>query len=192
MSCWAKRATLAMGSKEVITVSTEMLTKDEHCGALSDLADESFVSLTTFRRDGTPVSTPVWVVGHEGRLLIHSDADTWKVKRIRRDSHVRVAPCGATGKVRGEALEAEATVLSDTSLVDALETRKYGLMYQVFRLFGALSRRLRRRPPSESVTIEIVPGPAPTSRPEARATGDRVRVRRSRRVRETEALPSLA
>jgi PPOX class probable F420-dependent enzyme len=149
-------------------------TKEQHSGALSDLGDESFISLTTFKRDGTPVSTPVWVAGDDGRLLVHSDADTWKVKRIRRDRHVRVAPCGATGKVRGEALEGEATILADTSLVDALETRKYGLMYRVFRLFGAISRRLRRRPPSESVTIEIVPGPAPASRPGARTTDDRV------------------
>jgi PPOX class probable F420-dependent enzyme len=134
---------------------TEASTAGEREGNLSRLADEQFISLTTFKRDGTPVSTPVWVAGGHGRLLVHSAADTWKVKRIRRNNHVRVAPCGATGKVHGETFEAEAAILADTSLVEELEARKYGLMYRLIRLFGVLSRMLRRQPVSESVTIEI-------------------------------------
>ena len=140
-------------------MSTEMLTKDEHRGALSDLADEAFISLTTFRRDGNPASTPVWVAGEDGRLLVLSDADTWKVKRIRRDGHVRVAPCGATGKVRGEVLEGQATILADKTRVKALEARKYGLVYRVIRLSKEISHRLRRQPAPEEVTIEIIPSP---------------------------------
>jgi PPOX class probable F420-dependent enzyme len=129
--------------------------------ALKDLAGEPYISLTTFKRDGTPVSTPVWVASDDGRLLVHSAADSWKVKRIRRDGRVRVAPCGASGNVRGEAVEGEATILADTSLVEELEARKYGLTYRVVRLFNEISRRLRRRPVPESVTIEIVPSSGP-------------------------------
>jgi uncharacterized protein len=147
-------------------MATETLTKDERRSTLLELADEPFISITTFKRDGTPISTPVWVAGDEGRLLVHSAADTWKVKRIRRDSHVRVAACGATGKVRGEAFDAKATILADTSLVDTLEAHKYGLVYRTIGLFRAISRALRRRPTPESVTIEIVPTPAPAGRPD--------------------------
>jgi hypothetical protein len=150
----------------VITVPAEMPRKEGHRGARNEFADEPFISITTFKRDGTPVSTPVWVAGDDGRLLVHSAANTWKVKRIRRDGHVRVAPCGATGKVRGEAFDAEATILADTALVKALEVRKYGLIYRVIGLFRAISRGLRRRPTPESVTIEIVPAPAPARRPD--------------------------
>jgi PPOX class probable F420-dependent enzyme len=127
---------------------------------LSDLAQERYVSLTTFKRDGTPVSTPVWVAGDDGRLLVHSAADSWKVKRIRRDGHVRVSPCGPGGKVRGEAVDAEATIHADTSHVEALEARKYGLMYRVVRLVTGLVRSVRRQPAPESVTIAIAPVPA--------------------------------
>jgi len=137
---------------------TELLTKDERGGDLDDLAAEPYISLTTFKRDGTPVSTPVWVAGTDGRLLVHSAADTWKVKRIRRDGHVRVAPCGATGKVRGEALEGVARIRTDTARVEALEARKYGLTYRLIGTFRAIARRLRREAPPESVTIEITPG----------------------------------
>ena len=147
-------------------MSTEMLAKEEQRGALSDLAGEPFISLTTFKRDGTPVSTPVWVAGEDGRLLVHSAVDTWKVKRIRRDGHVRVAACGATGKVRGEAFDGDATILANTSVVEALEARKYGLIYRLIGLFRAISRGLKRQPTPESVTIEIVPAPAPADRPE--------------------------
>ena len=125
--------------------------------ALSDLTQERYISLTTFKRDGTPVATPVWVAGDDGRLLVHSAADTWKVKRIRRDKHVQVAACGPTGKVRGEAFDGEAKIVPDTSLVQALEARKYGLVYRATRLFTAIGRRMRRKPTPESVTIEIAP-----------------------------------
>ena len=48
------------------------------------LADARYLSLTTFRKDGTPVATPVWVVSDDGRrLLVWTGADTWKAKRIR-------------------------------------------------------------------------------------------------------------
>jgi hypothetical protein len=50
------------------------------------LAGEKYISLTTFKRDGTPVATPVWVVSDDGRrLLVWTAAQTWKVKRLRRD-----------------------------------------------------------------------------------------------------------
>jgi len=136
---------------------TELLIKGERGGALDDLAAEPYISLTTFRRDGSPVSTPVWVAGDDGRLLVQSAADTWKVKRIRRDGHVRVAPCGATGKVRGEALEGVARIRTDTARVEALEARKYGLTYRLIGAFRAIARRVRRQPAPEAVTIEITP-----------------------------------
>ena len=65
---------------------------------LSDLKDERYISLTTFKGDGTPVATPVWVAGQNGHLLVHTAAASWKVKRIRRDGHVQVAPCSAPGR----------------------------------------------------------------------------------------------
>jgi PPOX class probable F420-dependent enzyme len=88
---------------------------------LVDLGDETYVSLTTFRRDGTPVLTPVWVARDDGRLLIRSAANGWKVKRIRRDKHVRVAGCSFNGKVHGETFDVEATVSADTAAVQELE-----------------------------------------------------------------------
>ena len=122
-----------------------------------ELADEEFVSITTFKRDGTPVSTPVWVAGENGNLLVISEEDTWKVKRIRRDGHVRIAPCGARGAVTGEPVDAEATIEPDTAAVEKLLARKYGWKYRAYKRFSALVRRLRRRPTPTGVTIRITP-----------------------------------
>jgi PPOX class probable F420-dependent enzyme len=123
----------------------------------SELANEEFVSITTFKRDGTPVSTPVWVAGENGNLLVISEADSWKVKRIRRDGHVRIAPCSARGAVRGDAVEAEAVIDPETALVEQLLARKYGWIYRAYTRFSALSRKLRRQPAPTGVTIRITP-----------------------------------
>ena len=121
------------------------------------VANERYVSITTFKRDGTPVSTPVWVAADDGTLLVRSEANSWKVKRIRRDAHVRIAPCNARGITRGEPVDADATIVEETATVSKLLARKYGLIFRAFELFTATVRRLRRRAPSPSVTIRIVP-----------------------------------
>ncbi len=122
------------------------------------LAREKHISLTTFKRDGTPVSTPVWVVSDDGRrLLVWSAADTWKVKRIRRDPHVRVAGCDFNGNVHGEVVEGAARLLpaSDGPLVDRLLRKKYPTKRPLDALNATL-RFVRRRPKGASAYIEVV------------------------------------
>lgn len=122
-----------------------------------DLARERYVSLTTFRRDGTAVSTPVWVAGEDGQLLVWTAADSWKVKRIKRDGHVRVAPCNARGKPRGEALDGIATVLPASSHVKELEGEKYGWRMTAIGTLTRFGRFIKREPTPESVTLAITP-----------------------------------
>jgi uncharacterized protein len=93
---------------------------------LSDLKTARYISLTTFKRDGTPVSTPVWVVSDDGRrLLVWSAAATWKVRRIRRNADVLVAPANFRGKERGARIAATARVI-DYPGIDELLRQKYG------------------------------------------------------------------
>jgi uncharacterized protein len=66
-----------------------------------------YVSLTTFRRDGTAVSTPVWFVPENGSLLVETDGNSYKVKRIRRNDNVSVASCNATGHVTETSFQGE-------------------------------------------------------------------------------------
>jgi hypothetical protein len=122
------------------------------------LARERYISLTTFKRDGTAVSTPVWVGSDDGeRLLVWTGAATWKAKRIRRDPRVRVAPCDARGRPRGDAVDAIARVLDDPGIAERVLRRKYRIQKPALDAFNSLMSRVRRRPPGRSVTIEIRP-----------------------------------
>jgi uncharacterized protein len=121
------------------------------------LAKEHYISITTFKRDGTPVSTPVWVAADDGTLLVHSEARSWKVKRIRRDGHVRVAPCNMRGSVRGESVDADATIDEETATVEKLLAQKYGLVFRAEKALTAMIRKLRNETPARSVTVRIVP-----------------------------------
>jgi PPOX class probable F420-dependent enzyme len=124
------------------------------------LASERNISLTTFKRDGTPASTPVWVVTDDGRrLLVWSGANTWKVKRIRRDPRVRVAPCDAKGRVHGETVDGTARLLGPEAdaLVQPLLRRKYGLQKRGLDLYNRVLRLVSRKPKAGAEYIEILP-----------------------------------
>lgn len=96
---------------------------------VDQFASAKYVSLTTFRKDGTPVATPVWLAVDGGELFIVSDADAWKVKRVRRTSRVTVVACDVRGRVAPDAVPVEgvARVLDEagTQHVRRLIARKY-------------------------------------------------------------------
>lgn len=85
--------------------------------------------LTTFRKDGTPVPTPVWVVRIGDELRVWSAPDAGKIKRIRRSGTVQVAPCSVRGEPRGRSIDAIARILPDADLRPLLDglAAKYGL-----------------------------------------------------------------
>src|SRR4029450_1784562 len=86
--------------------------------------------LESFERDGTPVQTPVWFAEDQGVLYIYTLANAGKVKRIRRNPHIRLAPCTMRGTVIGPWVEAEATIVDATTAAHghALLRQKYGWM----------------------------------------------------------------
>ena len=97
---------------------------------IETLADAQFVALTTFRRDGRAVPTPVWVVPLDGGLGVWTPGSSGKVKRIRRDGAVTLAPCTRRGVPQGEAVRGTARVLDEagTRRVRAAVRRKYGVL----------------------------------------------------------------
>ena len=113
-----------------------------------------YVSLTTFRKDGTDVATPVWLAADGGQLFIVSDADAGKVKRIRRDSHVTVAVCDVRGRIAPDALSAEGTarVLDETQTQVArkLIARKY-----VMSRLGNWAARVLHLPKKPAIGIAV-------------------------------------
>lgn len=124
------------------------------------LADEilrsKHVSLTTYRKDGTPVSTPVWHVPHDGELWIVTEAASFKVKRIRNNPRVTVVPCTVRGVVAPDAPSATGTarVLDDDGTAKArkLLAGRY-LMSRAGNWFARLLRL--RRPPMIGIVVSF-------------------------------------
>lgn len=105
-----------------------------------------FTSVTTFKRDGTAVATPLLSVSDGHRLYAFTDLGSGKIKRIRRDPRVLVAPCWPGGRLRGEPVEGRAEILTDGAdleRVQRLMLDHYKLMYRVVMLAYRLGRRVR-------------------------------------------------
>src|SRR4029453_8567756 len=70
-------------------------------GTLNDLDASHYCLVVTYRRDGTPVPTPVWFGIDDGRVFFRAEGDSGKVKRIRANATVRAAPCDGRGRPSG-------------------------------------------------------------------------------------------
>jgi uncharacterized protein len=90
---------------------------------------QKYISLTTFRKNGTGVATPVWFGEEDGKLYVMTRSVMGKCKRIRNNSRVRVAPCTIRGVVTGPEFDATARILPPEEHRHARETinRKYWL-----------------------------------------------------------------
>lgn len=111
-------------------------------------ADEQYVNLETFKKDGTGVKTPVWAAPLDGRLVVFTDGTSYKVKRIRNNAKVRVAACDGRGRVRGDWLDGTARILDDPAQIERAHAAlrgKYGFIAAVTDFFARLSGRIRRR-----------------------------------------------
>lgn len=119
-----------------------------------------YLSLATFRRDGTAVATPVWFAQDGGLLLVRTYERSGKVKRIRRNPSVTIAPCTATGRLRGQPVPARARLLSagEAARAQALLARKYRYDMALLRaLEAAIALARRRRAAGTQVYFEITP-----------------------------------
>jgi PPOX class probable F420-dependent enzyme len=117
--------------------------------AFDTLGDERFVSLTTFRRSGEPVSTPVWVARDGDALVVTTPQDSGKVKRLRHTPRVELRPCSRRGRVPegAEPVTGTAEILSDEGTRDRLTAtirRKYGFEYRLVLAIEHLTRSGRR------------------------------------------------
>ncbi len=93
----------------------------------SEIAGQKYISLTTFRKSGVPVRTPLWFVENDGKLYVMTRNDSGKYKRIRNNPKVLVAPCTMRGTVTGPEFRGIAQVLPAGQWPDAkkLLNRKY-------------------------------------------------------------------
>lgn len=122
----------------------------------AEIAASKQINLITYRKDGTPVSTPVWHVADGDTVTTVSAADAWKVKRIRRNPQVEIVACDIRGKVApgAQPVRGTAVLLPPTETEGArrlLERR-----YVTARIGGGLSRLLRiKRPAGVGIVVTL-------------------------------------
>ncbi|MDT7786464.1 MAG: uncharacterized protein QOF58_4883 [Pseudonocardiales bacterium] len=123
---------------------------------ITELGRGQYLLLTTFRKNGTAVSTPVWVLTGENDDVIYawSAVDTGKVKRIRRNGDVEIGPCDVRGNPKGPSVKARAALMEQDASdeIRSRITRKYGVIGWL-TVFGSKVRRGR----TGSVGIRITP-----------------------------------
>ena len=122
---------------------------------LDALTRARYVSLTTYRKDGTPVATPVWGAVDDGRLYVWTETGSWKVKRLRRDPRAKVVPCDMRGRIAPGAPEATGTArLLDDAGREKVR-RLMGRKYLTFRLGDTWSNLTGRRRKHPITAVEI-------------------------------------
>jgi len=125
------------------------------------ISDEKYISFTTFRRSGDPVSTPVWVVPvSDGRIGFWTAMGSGKTKRLRNDPRVLVQPSDVRGRTRAgtQALSGAAEMVRSGRLFDEVQGRvrqKYGPMTTITRVLATVGR-LRRRGLTYADTVVLV------------------------------------
>ena len=127
---------------------------------MDELDTARYISLTTFMRDGSPVSSPVWITGASGSYVFTTGDTAWKARRLSRNPSVRVQVCDMRGRVAPQATRYVGTGEVDGSAgaVAAAESAlaaKYGWQFHAIGIFERLKRRLGRGERQQSVAIHL-------------------------------------
>ena len=132
---------------------------------MEELDSARYISLTTFKRDGTPVSSPVWIAGDAGTYVVVTSDKAWKTRRLLRNSEVeakvcdmrgRSTPSASTYRGKGEVLK------SPEDLADAEKqlSDKYGWQYRLAKTLDKMRKFFRPshpRVPSQSDSHSRLP-----------------------------------
>lgn len=124
-------------------------------GSVAQIAGCKRTLAVTYRRDGTPVPTPVWAAEHDGVLYVRSERASGKIKRLRCDPRMLIAPCTVRGEPLGAPLEATGRLLEsadDELRAERTLAGRYGPGRAIFEAAMDLLR-------VDMGYLEIVPGP---------------------------------
>ncbi len=105
-----------------------------------------YINVETYRRSGEGVRTPVWFVESGGVYYILTRGDSGKVKRLRHNQAMKIAPCKMNGEVTGSWFEAEGSFVESEETLKAVKglfDEKYGAISRITNLFSRMQRKKR-------------------------------------------------
>ena len=106
---------------------------------LSLFLDQKYVNLETYKKDGTPVRTPVWFMIDNGIIYVMTREKTGKVKRLKNNQNIRIVPCSFTGESKSEWINGIAQKITGEGAEKAIKLRKkkYGFSARIAGLFSS-------------------------------------------------------
>ncbi|GIF71543.1 PPOX class F420-dependent oxidoreductase [Asanoa siamensis] len=123
---------------------------------IDEIGRSKHVSLVSYRKDGTPVATPVWHVTEGNELLVVTEARSWKVRRIRRNPTVEVTVCDLRGRIKTGAPTATGTARVLDEAGTAAARQKLAKKYVSSRIGNWFARLVRlRRPPLVAIAVTL-------------------------------------
>lgn len=121
------------------------------------IANEKFVSLTTYRKNGEAKPTPVWIADlGDGTVGFTTASSSWKVKRLANDPKVSLSPSDQKGKVEPGAITVTGTAVAsqaDFDRVWPIIVAKYGIMARGIKIFGSFMKLIRRGSGTDTAVI---------------------------------------
>jgi PPOX class probable F420-dependent enzyme len=125
-------------------------------GSFDFLDGQQFIALTTYRKSGEPVATPVWFTRQGESLFVYTSASSGKAKRLRKDPRVRLVASDARGTPCSESADGLASFPAEAEwpAITKLFKAKYGVQYSMFGILGRL------RGQDDRLFLRISPAPA--------------------------------
>ena len=122
----------------------------EPTGKIDDLRGRKYCVLVSYRKNGQAMPSPLWFGAANGKLYFQTSASGYKVKRIRNNPEVRVAPCTTRGKPLGAPFVGKARILPNSEAPEAerILQSNYGLGRRIYTMVGDRV---------ESVYVEVTP-----------------------------------
>ena len=122
------------------------------------IADEKYVNLTTFTKDGRPKPCPVWITDTgDGTVGSTTFSTSWKVKRLNNDSRVTLQPCDAKGAVTAGTDVVEGTAIASQGAeferVRSLIQSKYGIQFAMINFFGKIRKAIGKDSGTDTAVV---------------------------------------
>ena len=128
---------------------------------MADIGTEKYIALTTYKKDGTPSTAPVWITGSGGTYRFTTGDDAWKARRLSRDPRVRVQACNMRGRVAdgtpayvgtGAVKSGDATLAATHKALGA----KYGIQFKLITFTDFIKSKVGRHTERKTVAIELI------------------------------------
>ena len=104
---------------------------------LDQFLDQKYINLETYKKDGTPVRTPVWFVIDNDLIYVITRDSTGKVKRLRNNQDVRIVLCSFKGEQKSEWIKGKAENITgdEANKIIKLRKKKYGMFARLSGIF---------------------------------------------------------